>query len=108
MAALIAGILAAGLLALLASLTLLLGFGFERFVGTRYLRRETASRAVRLGPFVALAITIVVFLVTLFSRGHHRTIETVAVVAVLAPCWLRSSLCCFVSSRFSRRSRRWV
>src|SRR5664279_1037907 len=84
MAALIAGILAAGLLALLASLTLLLGFGFERFVGTRYLRRETASRAVRLGPFVALAITIVVFLVTLLSRGHHRTIETVAVVAVLA------------------------
>jgi lipoprotein-releasing system permease protein len=84
MAALIAGILAAGLLALLASLTLLLGFGFERFVGTRYLRRETASRAVRLGPFVALAITIIVFLVTLLSRGHHRTIETVAVVAVLA------------------------
>jgi lipoprotein-releasing system permease protein len=83
MAAVITGILAAGLLALLASLTLLLGFGFERFVGTRYLRRETASRVVRLGPYVALAITALDLLVILATRNHHRTLETFAVVLAL-------------------------
>jgi lipoprotein-releasing system permease protein len=83
MTAAITGILVAGLLALLASLALLLGFGFERFVGTRYLRRETASRVVRLGPYVALAITGLDFLVILATRDHHRTLETVAVVIAL-------------------------
>ena len=83
MAAVITGILATGLLALLASLTLLLGFGFERFVGTRYLRRETASRVVRLGPYVALAITALDLLVILATRNHHRTLETFAVVLAL-------------------------
>lgn len=83
MAAAITGILAAGLLALLASLALLLGFGFERFVGTRYLRRETASRVVRLGPYVAMAITLLDLLVILATRSHHRTLETFAVVIAL-------------------------
>jgi lipoprotein-releasing system permease protein len=83
MTAVITGILVAGLLALLASLALLLGFGFERFVGTRYLRREPASRVVRLGPYVALAITGLDFLVILATRNHHRTLETVAVVVAL-------------------------
>jgi lipoprotein-releasing system permease protein len=83
MAAAITGILAAGLLALLASVALLLGFGFERFVGTRYLRRESASRVVRLGPYVALAITLVDLLVILATRSHHRTLETFAVVIAL-------------------------
>jgi lipoprotein-releasing system permease protein len=83
MAAAITGILAAGLLALLASLALLIGFGFERFVGTRYLRRETASRMVRLGPYVALAITLLDLLVILATRDHHRTLETFAVVIAL-------------------------
>ena len=83
MAAAITGILAAGLLALLASLALLLGFGFERFVGTRYLRRETASRVVRLGPYVAMAITLLDLLVILATRSHHRTVETFAVVIAL-------------------------
>jgi lipoprotein-releasing system permease protein len=83
MAAAITGILAAGLLALLTSLALLLGFGFERFVGTRYLRRETASRVVRLGPYVAMAITLLDLLVILATRSHHRTLETLAVVIAL-------------------------
>jgi lipoprotein-releasing system permease protein len=83
MAAAITGILAAGLLALLTSLALLLGFGFERFVGTRYLRRETASRVVRLGPYVAMAITLLDLLVILATRSHHRTLETFAVVIAL-------------------------
>ena len=90
MAAVITGILAAGLLALLASLALLLGFGFERFVGTRYLRREAASRVVRLGPYVALAITALDLLVILATRNHHRTLETFAVViALVAPVGLK-------------------
>jgi len=83
MTAAITGILAAGLLALLASLALLLGFGFERFVGTRYLRRETTSRVVRLGPYVAMAITVLDLGVVLATRDHHRTLETIAVVVAL-------------------------
>jgi lipoprotein-releasing system permease protein len=83
MAAVITGILAAGLLALLASLALLLGFGFERFVGTRYLRREAKSRVVRLGPFVALGSTMVDFAIILATRSHHRTLETFAVIVAL-------------------------
>ena len=83
MAAAITGILASGLLALLASLALLIGNGFERFVGTRYLRRETASRVVRLGPYVAMAITLLDLLVILVTRDHHRTLETFAVVIAL-------------------------
>ncbi len=83
MAAVITGILAAGLLALIASLALLLGFGFERFVGTRYLRRETKSRVVRLGPFVAMAITMVDFAMVLVTRSHHRSLETFAVIVAL-------------------------
>ena len=84
MAALTAGILAAGLLALLASLALLLGFSFERFVGTRYLRREPASRIVRLGPFIAMGLTLADLVVMFLARGHHRTLETFAVVFALA------------------------
>ncbi len=83
MAAVIAGILTAGLLALVASLSLLLGFGFERFVGTRYLRRESASRVVRLGPSVAMAVTVLDLLAVLVTRNHYRTLETIAVVTAL-------------------------
>jgi lipoprotein-releasing system permease protein len=83
MAAVITGILAAGLLVLIASLALLLGFGFERFVGTRYLRREAKSRVVRFGPFVALAITMVDFAMVLLTRSHHRTLETLTVIVAL-------------------------
>jgi lipoprotein-releasing system permease protein len=83
MNALFAGILIAGLLAVLASLGLLLGFRFERFVGTRYLRHESSSRLVRIGPVLALALTVSDFLVVLASRGQHRTVETVAVILAL-------------------------
>ncbi|MBN2577000.1 MAG: ABC transporter permease [Deltaproteobacteria bacterium] len=79
----IAGTLALGLLALLASVLLLAGFRFERFVGTRYLRRGSWSRAVRIGPFVALGVTLADFLVMLAARHHSRTAETVAVIIAL-------------------------
>jgi lipoprotein-releasing system permease protein len=80
---LIAGILVVGVLALVASVLLLLGLRFERFVGTRYLRRETFSRAVRLGLPIAASATLVDLLVVLAAHGHHRATETVAVVVAL-------------------------
>jgi lipoprotein-releasing system permease protein len=83
MSALLAGILIAGLLALVSSLGLLLGYRVERFVGTRYLRRETSSRAVRLGPPIALGITILAAATVLATRSQHRTVETIAVVLTL-------------------------
>jgi lipoprotein-releasing system permease protein len=83
MSALFAAILIAGLLALVSSLALLLGYRVERFVGSRYLRRESTSRAVRLGPPIALAITILDVWVVLATRSQHRTIETIAVVLAL-------------------------
>jgi hypothetical protein len=39
--------------------------------------RSQASRVVRLGPFIALAITMVDFSIILATRSHHRTLETV-------------------------------
>jgi lipoprotein-releasing system permease protein len=78
-----AAILTVGLLALSASVLLLVGLRFERFVGTRYLRRETFSRAVRVGLLVAAAVTLADLLVMLAARGHHRAVETVAVVVAL-------------------------
>jgi lipoprotein-releasing system permease protein len=84
MAFLSAGILIAGLLALLVSLALLLRFPFERFVGTRYLRRVSASRVVRIGPLFAIGVTLFDLLVILSTRNQYRTIETIAVVVALA------------------------
>jgi lipoprotein-releasing system permease protein len=81
---LFASILALGLLALLGSVYLLVRLRFERFVGTRYLRQETFSRAVRIGPWVAAGLTMADLLVMLFARGHHRAAETVAVVIAVA------------------------
>ncbi len=75
--------LAVGLLALAASLLLLVGFRFERFVGTRYLRREMSSRTVRVGLLIAMGVTAADLLVMLAARGHNRTAETVAVVIAL-------------------------
>jgi lipoprotein-releasing system permease protein len=83
MSALSAGILIVGLLAVVSSLVLLLGYRVERFVGTRYLRRETSSRAVRLGPVIALAITLLDVALVFATRSQHRTVETIAVVTTL-------------------------
>ena len=83
MSALAAGILIAGLLALLASVGLLFAYRVERFVGTRYLRRESTSRAVQLGPAIAFAVTALDLAVVLATRSHHRTIETIAVALAL-------------------------
>jgi lipoprotein-releasing system permease protein len=76
--------LAIGLVALLGSVLLLVGLRFERFVGTRYLRRETYGRAVRIGPLIAAGVTVADLLVMFAARGHDRTVETVAVVVALA------------------------
>lgn len=78
-----AAILTIGLLALVASVLLLTALRFERFVGARYLRRETFSRAARVGLLVAAAVTLVDLAVMLAARGQHRTAETVAVVVAL-------------------------
>lgn len=83
MSLLFAGILVAGLLAVVSSVALIFGYRVERFVGTRYLRRESTSRALRAGPLVALGITLVDVAVVLGTRTHHRTIETIAVVTTL-------------------------
>lgn len=83
MSLLFVGILVAGLLAVVSSVALILGYRVERFVGTRYLRRESASRAIRVGLPVALGITLVDVAVVFATRTHHRTIETIAVVTTL-------------------------
>jgi lipoprotein-releasing system permease protein len=83
MSPLFAGILVAGLLAVVSSVALILGYRVERFVGTRYLRRESASRAIRIGLPVALGITLVDVAVVFATRTHHRTLETIAVVTTL-------------------------
>ena len=69
---------------LIASLLLLVGFRFERFVGSRYLRRETCSRAVRIGSLVAAGVTLADLFVMVAARGHNRALETVAVIVALA------------------------
>jgi lipoprotein-releasing system permease protein len=84
MATFVVGVLLAGLLALLASIVLIAGYRFERFVGTRYLRRDAQSRAVRIGTWIASLATLLDVAVILMSRQHHRTVETIAVVVALA------------------------
>jgi len=80
---LVTAALALGPLCLLASVLLLLGYRFERFVGTRYLRREGSARALRAGLGIAAAVTAADLLLLLGTRGHHRGIETAAVVIAL-------------------------
>jgi lipoprotein-releasing system permease protein len=84
MSLLFAGILVAGLLAVVSSVALIFSYRVERFVGTRYLRRESASQALRIGPLMALGITLLDVAVVFATRSHHRTIETIAVVTTLA------------------------
>jgi lipoprotein-releasing system permease protein len=83
MSPLTAGILLAGLLAVVSSIALLLGYRVERFVGTRYLRRESASHAARLGPAIALVITGLCVGTDFATHGQHRTVETISVVLTL-------------------------
>lgn len=74
-------ILVVGLGAVAAGLALFLGFGFERFVGVRYLQRSRGSRAGRIGLWLALALTAGSLAAFAAARGHDgRQIETVAVV----------------------------
>jgi lipoprotein-releasing system permease protein len=83
MFALTLSVIVAGLVALVATLVLLIGFRFERFVGIRYLRRSAHSRAVRSGLWISLLSTLACTLVVLATRDHYRSIETCAVVLVL-------------------------
>jgi lipoprotein-releasing system permease protein len=84
MAPFVVGVLLAGLLAVLASVVLLAGYRFERFVGVRYLRRDSSSKAVRVGMWVASLGTALDVATIFATRHHHRTLETIAVVVALA------------------------
>jgi lipoprotein-releasing system permease protein len=83
MGALTLAILIAGLVALLASVALFVGFRFERFVGVRYLRRATPSRPVRYGLWMWIALTAIALGCAWVARHHHRNLETAAVIVVV-------------------------
>jgi lipoprotein-releasing system permease protein len=74
----------AGLLALATSLILFVLFGFERFMGVRYLRRSDPSRQNRNGLLGSLAVTAVGLALFLVTRGRFRELATVGVVWSLA------------------------
>jgi lipoprotein-releasing system permease protein len=76
-------LLATGILALLAGITLVLHYRFERFVGIRYLRRTQTGRAVRIGLWVALGTLGLSLLAIFLAHGHHRGFETAATVGAL-------------------------
>ncbi len=76
-------VLAAGLVAIGVSLALLLGFGFERFVGLRYLLRSRPSRAARVGLVISTLVTLVGLGALFGARNHVRDLETAGVVLAL-------------------------
>jgi len=82
----------AGLLALATSVILFVLFGFERFMGVRYLRRAQRSWAVRVMLWATLGATVVGLAVFLATRGRVPELATIAVVwtllGVLALIWL--------------------
>jgi lipoprotein-releasing system permease protein len=77
------GILAAGVLALVAGVVLFVGFRFERFVGVRYLARMSVSAGARVGLYAAVAATAVG--AGLFAVGGEadRGIQTAGVILTL-------------------------
>jgi lipoprotein-releasing system permease protein len=77
------GILALGVLALLASVGLVLAFRFERFVGLRYLSHGRRTSAARIGLLAAGAATAVGLGLMLAGRGQARGLETAGVIIAL-------------------------
>lgn len=78
----ILAVAAAALLALLLGATLLAG-RFERFVGTRYLRRGRPPRVARLGLPLAILLCAGAAAAMVAARGHSRALETAAVIVAL-------------------------
>jgi lipoprotein-releasing system permease protein len=73
-------VLALGVLALLASVGLVLAFRFERFVGLRYLSRGRSAATKRAGLLVTGAMTALGLALLLAGRGHARGLETAGVI----------------------------
>jgi lipoprotein-releasing system permease protein len=79
----VAGVVAAGLLALVISVALFALYRFERFVGVRYLERSRDSGAVQGGLWGSALLTVASLALFLASRGHSRSLETAGVVLSL-------------------------
>jgi lipoprotein-releasing system permease protein len=78
------GILALGVLALLASVGLVLAFRFERFVGLRYLSHGRRTSAARVGLVLCSGATAFGLALMLVGRGHDaRGLETAGVIVAL-------------------------
>jgi lipoprotein-releasing system permease protein len=77
------GVLALGVLALLASVALVLAFRFERFVGLRYLSRGRPASRARIGLVVTGVLTALGLALMLAGRGHARGLETAGVILAL-------------------------
>jgi lipoprotein-releasing system permease protein len=76
-------ILSAGVVALGLSVALFFGYGFERFVGLRYLLRGRSSQAARAGLIVTAGVMLVGLAALFGGRGHSRELETVGVMLSL-------------------------
>ena len=68
-----------GVAALAASVALFAGFGFERFVGLRYLLRSRRSHAARAGLVITGALTLLGLAALFAGRGNARALETAGV-----------------------------
>lgn len=81
---LVVGVLVAGVLALGAGIVLFVGYGFERFVGLRYLLHGRATSTAHAGLTVAV-LMVVAGIIALVGGGHEhaREIETLGVVLTL-------------------------
>jgi lipoprotein-releasing system permease protein len=75
--------LAIGAVVLAASVALFAGFGFERFVGLRYLLRSRKSKTARAGLAITAGLTLLGLAALFGGRGHARSLETAGVTLTL-------------------------
>ncbi len=71
------------MLVLGASVLLFVVFGFERFVGLRYLLRSRSSKVAHTGLLITVGITLAGLGALFAGRGSHRGLETVGVTLTL-------------------------
>jgi lipoprotein-releasing system permease protein len=74
-----------GASAVAVGLVLLSMFGFERFVGLRYLLRSRRSDISNIGLLVTSLLIAGGFVALFAGRGYSRGLETLGVVAILTP-----------------------